>query len=67
MKHVVRFTLPMRTLGREDVVFQIIEDGVKLGELWVSKGGIEWRRAYGKKTRRLRWSTFVNLIEGDRR
>lgn len=62
MAHQVSFELPRRTLGREDVIFEVREDGELLGELKVSKGAIVWRPGWGKLSYRLSWDRFDRLM-----
>ena len=40
MAHKVTFSVPERTLGREDVEFVVEKDGVRFGTLLVSKGAV---------------------------
>ena len=60
---------PKREVGNSDVVFEIFtEDGGKLGELGISRGGVRWWPK-GAKTRRmdLSWEQFRDRIENSRR
>jgi hypothetical protein len=43
--------------------FAIFEDGEKFGELWISKGGIEWWPRNAKKSVRMGWETFRRRME----
>jgi hypothetical protein len=57
-KHDVTFTLPWRPLGKEDVVYEIRQDGELFGTLKVSKGAVVWRPAHKKLAYRLSWDGF---------
>ena len=63
MAHKVIFNVPNRELGKEDIRFDVFdeEDG-KIGSLLVSKGGIDWRPAHGKKAYRARWVRFGEIL-----
>lgn len=44
--HEIRVTMPSTTqVINADVVFTVTSDGVRLGELEVSKGSLDWRPA----------------------
>lgn len=68
MAHKVTFSVPERTLGREDVEFVVEKDGVRFGTLLVSKGAVEWRPTNKVYRRRMRWDRFDALMrESERR
>jgi len=56
MAHEVTFTVPERPLGRRDIEFDVKRDGVMLGTLKVSKGGIVWRQRDNQYGYRLSWA-----------
>jgi hypothetical protein len=62
MAHKVTFSVPERTLGREDVEFVVEKDGVRFGTLLVSKGAVEWRPTNKVYRRRMRWDRFDALM-----
>lgn len=68
MAHKVTFSVPERTLGREDVEFVVEKDGVRFGTLLVSKGAVEWRPTNKVYRRRMRWDRFdAQMRESGRR
>ena len=42
MVHQVQFSIPLRSLARADVEFQVREDGIMLGTLMISRGSLVW-------------------------
>lgn len=62
MAHQVVFNVPNRVLGKEDIRFDVHDENGKVGTLLVSKGGVEWRPAYGKLVRRARWKRFDDIM-----
>jgi hypothetical protein len=62
-RHEVTMSLPKGVVINADVVFVIAGDGVKLGELRVSKGTIDWRPAHARKIEyRLGWERFAEIM-----
>ena len=62
-KHNVTFNLPNLELGNTDANICIIQDGEKLGEITISKGGIDY---YPKKKKRpitISWSRFDEIMK----
>lgn len=53
-EHMIHMETPPVELGRTDVKFVVVIDGVKRGELHVSQGGLDWwpRSARSKRLRR---------------
>ncbi len=67
--HVVTVRHPKREVGNTDVVFEVFtDDGGKLGELRISRGGAVWWPK-GAKTRKMEmsWERFRDRIERRRR
>jgi hypothetical protein len=62
MAHEVVFRVPNRSLGKEDIIFDIFDEEGKLGSLRVSKGGVDWRPAHGKLAYRARWLAFSKVM-----
>ena len=62
MAHKVTFSVPGRTLGREDVEFVVEKDGVRFGTLLVSKGAVEWRPTNKVYRRRMCWDRLDALM-----
>lgn len=67
MAHEVRMEANISNILSKDVEFSVKGDGSVIGDLWVSKGGIEWR--HHKKsvnTVKMSWEKFDELMEGCR-
>ena len=62
MAHKVTFSVPERSLGREDIEFVVMRDGARFGTLLVSKGAVEWRPTNKVYRRKLSWSKFDQLM-----
>ena len=62
MSHQVDFILPERRLGKADVVFDVRENGARVGRLLISKGAIEWIPRSKKLRRKWSWARFDSLI-----
>jgi len=66
-KHKVIMRQPKEIVMNSDIEFIVRENGKKLGELHVSKGSIEWLPNNGRFKRRMSWSKFAKLMDGERR
>jgi hypothetical protein len=67
--HAVTVRHPKREVGNTDVVFEVFtDDGGKLGELRISRGGVVWWPK-GAKTKKidLTWEQFRDRVERPRR
>jgi hypothetical protein len=62
MAHDVRFQVPWRGLGKEDVVFRVSADDELLGTLKVSKGAVVWWPGKGKLGYKMRWERFDRFM-----
>jgi hypothetical protein len=62
MAHKVTFSVPERSLGREDIEFVVMRDGVRFGTLLVSKGAVEWRPTNKVYRQRLDWERFDQVM-----
>lgn len=58
---------PKEIVMNSDIEFIVRENDKKLGELHVSKGSIEWLPNNGRFKRRMSWSKFAQLMDGERR
>ena len=65
-KHKVVMSTPNRMLRRKDVEFAIRSDGELMGRLYISKGGIDYRPAYGKKSRPKSWRELHEFFTGEK-
>ncbi len=66
-EHKVTFTLPERELGKADVDFSVKRDGVKVGTLRISKGGLEWVPRDHEKGHHISWLTLQEFAESNGR
>jgi hypothetical protein len=62
--HDIEIEIPPRLVLHKDVSFVIKSDGLKLGELRISKGSIDWRPGNKRKTVSLSWERFDALMRG---
>ena len=65
MAHKVFFSVPAKELHNTDLVFSISEDGQKLGELRISRGGVDWWPRDAKKKRQFSWKQLASRLEKD--
>jgi len=62
--HQVTITdIPLMIVGANDVVFEVKESNVKLGDLKVSQGNLFWLPRGYSFGRVLKWSQFAQLAE----
>jgi len=62
-KHEVTVDMPPRPLQRQDVTFQVKQDGAVLGTLKISNGSLVWfpkGTTYGRK---IGWKRFDELMD----
>jgi hypothetical protein len=62
-KHLVSFELPKREMGKVDAHFFIQKDGATMGEIRISKGGIDYRPANRQKKIRISWTQFDTMVK----
>ncbi len=61
-------TSPLEFVLRSDVTFFVVwSDDLKLGELQVSKGSIDWLPGNGRTRYRMRWERFNELMKKEGR
>jgi hypothetical protein len=62
-RHDVSVSIPTsKVVLHADVVFEVRSDDVKLGELRVSQGGIDWRPGSAQIPANLSWEQFNRLM-----
>ena len=62
--HQVTITnIPRMIVGANDIVFEVRENNVKLGDLKVSQGNLFWLPSGHTFGRELQWSQFAQLAE----
>ena len=64
-KHSVRAALsvPELTKARTSLKLEIFEQGEKIGELEIGRGGFFWKRGKGKKSRRFTWDRIIDRMD----
>jgi len=63
-QHRVEIHQPSRVVLHSDVTFDVWEDEVKLGELRVSKGSIDWIPGRSRSPIKKTWVQFDRLMKG---
>jgi hypothetical protein len=64
LAHQVKFSIRDRDLGKIDLELDVKSGGKKLGELHVSKGGVDWYPKNKQQPISLTWVALSRLIEG---
>ena len=62
-EHRVVVTSPARELGPVDAVYEVFADNEKLGELRISRGGVDWWRGRARIGHLLTWEQFAARME----
>ena len=63
-RHDVEMRIPTsKVVLHADVVFEVRSDDVKLGELRISQGGVDWRPGNAQIPAKLRWEQFAKLMD----
>ena len=62
-QHHVEIVQPPKRVLNSDFTFIVFADDVKLGELRISKGTVDWRPGKGKKVIKKSWEQFARLME----
>ena len=66
MAHEIKMTAPTISLGKQDVVLEVVIDGVKRGELHLSQGDVRWRPRNSKThVRRATWAQLADYMESE--
>jgi hypothetical protein len=63
MANQVEVELPVKQVLNKDVRFIIRSDNAKLGELLISKGGVDWYPVNAKTAITRTWKQFARLVE----
>ena len=61
--HEIRMSLPRASVINTDVEIEVFSDEVKLGELHLSKGSIDWRPAHSPREIKVPWERFARLMD----
>jgi hypothetical protein len=62
-EHRVEIVQPPKQVINSDFTFIVYSDDLKLGELRISKGTVDWRPGRGKNVVRKSWEQFARLME----
>lgn len=62
-KHNVYFDLPEREIGKVDANFYIYQNKEKLGQITISKGGMDYYPSNSKKPIKISWSQFDKMVK----
>ncbi len=65
-RHDIEMEIPPKVVLNSDVRFVVRSDGVKLGELLVSKGSVAWIPGHSPQAIHVRWEQFDELMRGER-
>ncbi|HRI45654.1 MAG TPA: hypothetical protein PK559_01015 [Ignavibacteriaceae bacterium] len=63
MAHEVVFSIPERELGKADIKFRVKNDGILVGTLEISRGGIVWYPKGNKYGHKTGWGTFDDFMQ----
>jgi len=64
--HEIKMIAPTISLGKQDIVFEVVIDGVKRGELHLSQGDVRWRpRNSRSDVRRATWEELADYMESE--
>lgn len=61
-EHRVTVTSPKREVGNSDSVYRVYDDDGKIGELRISRGGVEWWPRDAKRGKLLSWEQFSSKM-----
>lgn len=61
-KHNVFVNLPTRELNKVDAHFYIYQNDNKLGQITISKGGLDYYPANRKKPIKISWTQFDRMV-----
>jgi hypothetical protein len=65
-RHDIEMEIPPKVVLNSDVRFVVRSDGVKLGELLVSKGSVAWVPGHSPQAIHVRWEQFDALMREHR-
>lgn len=61
-EHDIEITLPSKPLLNTDTTIVIKSDGKKLGEMFISKGSLDWRGAGRREAKQISWERVADLL-----
>ena len=62
-KHNVFVDLPKRELGKVDAHFYIHQNDLKLGQITISKGGMDYYPSNSKRPIKINWTQFDRMVK----
>ena len=62
--HTIKMRVPSIELDGRDVVFEVVIDGMKRGQLQVSEGGVDWYPRNAQTPWKRTWAQLADLMEG---
>lgn len=62
-KHNVFVNLPTRELNKVDAHFYIYQDKAKLGQITISRGGLDYYPSNSKRPIKISWSQFDKMVK----
>jgi hypothetical protein len=62
-KHKVIVSVPYKEVVNSDVIFEVFGDEEKIGELRISKGGLDYYSRDKKTPKTLSWEQFDRLMQ----
>lgn len=60
--HRIEVAQPPKTVLNTDITFTIYSDNKMIGELSISKGGLDWRPSRRRKAVTVTWEKFAGLL-----
>lgn len=63
-KHHIEISLPTKPLKNVDATISAWSDGEKLGELRISKGGVDWKPAHKRTVKSFSWEELAERLGG---
>ncbi|MHB8467830.1 MAG: hypothetical protein ACYDH6_15845 [Acidimicrobiales bacterium] len=64
-KHKLEIEVPPKAILNSDVVIDVSTDDVKLGELRISRGSVDWVPARHHTVFRLSWERFDDMMRAN--
>ena len=62
-QHNVFLSIPTAEMGKVDAHFYIYRDNEKLGQITISKGGLDYKPNRRQKPIKINWSKFDELMK----
>jgi len=62
-KHNVYLEIPTKEMNKVDANFYIYQNDAKLGQITISKGGLDYYPSNSKKPIKIGWSQFDRMVK----